>query len=281
MNIQEAVKKGQIILKSKNIESAELDSQILMSEALKKSKKYLILNFQEKVMDKQLIYFNSLISQRAVGKPIAYLLKKKDFWKYEFFVNKDVLIPRPDTEILVEQVLRLTKNKNKLNLLDIGVGSGCILLSILKEKKNFYGTGIDISNKSLNICNINTHKLGLTNRVRLFKSDVDNFNYGKYDLVISNPPYIKKYDLKCLEKDVVNFEPKKALDGGINGLSEIRKVINKSSDLVKKNGFLILEIGFNQKNYVGKILNNKGFYIKKIVRDLANNDRCIISIKIK
>jgi len=252
-----------------------------MSEALKKSKKYLILNFQEKVMDKQLIYFNSLISQRAVGKPIAYLLKKKDFWKYEFFVNKDVLIPRPDTEILVEQVLRLTKNKNKLNLLDIGVGSGCILLSILKEKKNFYGTGIDISNKSLNICNINTHKLGLTNRVRLFKSDVDNFNYGKYDLVISNPPYIKKYDLKCLEKDVVNFEPKKALDGGINGLSEIRKVINKSSDLVKKNGFLILEIGFNQKNYVGKILNNKGFYIKKIVRDLANNDRCIISIKIK
>jgi len=281
MNIQEAVKKGQIILKSKNIESAELDSQILMSEALKKSKKYLILNFQEKVMDKQLIYFNSLISQRAVGKPIAYLLKKKDFWKYEFFVNKDVLIPRPDTEILVEQVLRLTKNKNKLNLLDIGVGSGCILLSILKEKKNFYGTGIDISNKSLNICNINTHKLGLTNRVKLFKSDVDNFNYGKYDLIISNPPYIKKYDLKCLEKDVVNFEPKKALDGGINGLSEIRKVINKSSDLVKKNGFLILEIGFNQKNYVGKILNNKGFYIKKIVRDLANNDRCIISIKIK
>ena len=281
MNIQEAVKKGQIILESNNIESAELDSQILMSESLKKSKKYLILNFQEKVLDKQLIYFNSLISQRSVGKPIAYLLKKKDFWKYEFFVNKDVLIPRPDTEILVEQVLRLTKNKNKLNLLDIGVGSGCILLSILKEKKNFYGTGIDISNKSLNICNINTHKLGLTNRVRLFKSDVDNFNYGKYDLVISNPPYIKKYDLKCLEKDVVNFEPKKALDGGINGLSEIRKVINKSSDLVKKNGFLILEIGFNQKNYVGKILNNKGFYIKKIVRDLANNDRCIISIKIK
>jgi len=167
-----------------------------------------------------------------------------------------------------------------LNILDIGVGSGCILLSILKEKKNFYGSGVDISNKSLDICKINTHKLGLTNRVKLFKSDIDNFNYGKYDLIISNPPYIKKNDLKCLEKDVIDFEPKKALDGGISGLSEIRKVIKKSSDLIKKKGFLILEIGFDQKNDVKKILNNKGFYIKKVVRDLANNDRCIISVKI-
>ena len=114
------------------------------------------------------------------------------FWKYEFIVNQDVLIPRPDSEILVEKVLKLTKNKNKLNLLDIGIGSGCILLSILKEKKNFYGTGVDISNKSLNICKVNSHKLGLTNRIKLFKSDIDNFNCGKYDLIISNPPYIKK-----------------------------------------------------------------------------------------
>ena len=148
------------------------------------------------------------------------------------------------------------------------------------EKKNFYGTGLDICNKSLNICNINTYKLGLIDRVKLFKSDIDNFNYGKYDLIISNPPYIKKNDLKCLEKDVTDFEPKKALDGGISGLSEIKKVINKSSYLIKKNGFLVLEIGFNQKNDVKKILNNKGFYIKEVVRDLAKNDRCIISIKI-
>ena len=280
MNIQSAIKKGQLILSSKNIKTAELDSQILMSKAINKEKKFLILNFNEKISQKNLDEFNTLINQRANGEPVAYLINKKNFWNYEFFVNKDVLIPRPDTEVLVEKVLELTKNKNKLKVLDIGIGSGCILLSILMEKKNFYGTGVDISSKSLNICKINSHKLGLINRVKLFKSDIDNFNNGKYDLIISNPPYIKKSELKCLEKDIINFEPKRALDGGINGLSEIRKVINKSSELIKKNGILILEIGFNQKNCIKKILNNKGFYIKEIAKDLGNNDRCIISVKI-
>ena len=279
MIIQEAIKKGQTILKQKKIKTAELDCQILMSKALNKDKKYLVLNFQDQISRQSFDYFKILINQRANGKPIAYLIKKKEFWKNEFVVNEDVLIPRPDTEVLIEEVLELTKNKNKLNLLDVGIGSGCILLSILDEKKNFYGTGIDISTKSLNICNINTHKLGLINRVKLLKSDIDNFNYGKYDLIISNPPYIEKNKLKCLEKDVIGFEPKKALDGGINGLSELRKVINKSSDLIKKNGFLILEIGSNQKNSVKRILNKKGFYIKKVIKDLANNDRCIVSVK--
>ena len=280
MNIQSAIKKGQLILESKKIKTAELDSHILMSKAIDKERKFLILNSENKISKKNLDNFNSLINQRAKGKPIAYLIKKKEIWRYEFVVNQDVLIPRPDTEILVEKVLKLTKNKNKLNLLDIGTGSGCILLSILMEKKNFRGTGVDIYNKSLNICKVNSHKLGLTNRVKLFKSDIDNFNHGKYDLIISNPPYIKKNTLKCLEKDIVDFEPKRALDGGLNGLSEIRKVVNKSSELIKKKGFLILEIGFDQKNDVKKILNDKGFYIKKIVKDLAYNDRCIISVKI-
>ena len=132
----------------------------------------------------------------------------------------------------------------------------------------------------MNITKVNGHKLGVINRVKLFKSDIDNFQYGKYDLIISNPPYIKKNDLKYLEKDIIGFEPKKALDGGVDGLSEIRKVINKSSELVKKNGLLILEIGFDQKNKVKRILENNRFYIKKIVKDLSNNDRCIISVKI-
>ena len=280
MNIQLAIKKGQLILNSKKIKTAELDSHILMSKVIDKEKKFLILNPEEKISKKNLDNFNTLINQRANGKPVAYLIKKKDFWKYEFVVNQDVLIPRPDTEILVEKALELTKNKHKLNILDIGIGSGCILLSILKEKKNFYGTGVDISNNSLNICKVNSHKLGLTNRVKLFKSDIDNFNRGKYDLIISNPPYIKKSILKCLEKDIIDFEPKSALDGGINGLSEIRKVIYKSSELIKKKGFLVLEIGFDQKINVIKILKDKGFYIKEIVKDLADNDRCIISIKI-
>jgi len=280
MNIQNAIKKGKMILSEKKIKTAELDSQILMAKAINKEKKFLILNFNNEIPKENLNIFDDLVNQRSKGKPIAYLLKKKEFWKNEFVVDRNVLIPRPDTEILVEQALELTKNKNKLNLLDVGVGSGCILLSILNEKKNFYGTGIDICGKSLSICRVNSHKLGLNKRLRLFKSNIDNFQYGKYDLIISNPPYIKKYDLKCLEKDVIGFEPKQALDGGIEGLSEIRKVISKSSELIKKNGFLILEIGFDQKNRVKQILQNKGFYIKKIVKDLSGHDRCIVSTKI-
>ena len=280
MNIQSAVTEGINILKNKSILSAKLDSEILMAKALGKKREYIILN-NDKIIEKQnLKYFKKLVHERATRKPIAYLLNKKSFWNSEFNVNKNTLIPRPDTEIILEQVLKFTKNKNYLNILDIGVGSGCILLSILKERKNFYGTGIDISRNSLDICKMNAKKLLLERRVKFFKSDVDKFAIGKYDLVVSNPPYISRCDLKYLENEVIKFEPKLALDGGLDGLSVIRKVIKKSSELLKKNGKFILEIGFDQKNKVIKLLNNKGFYINSTVKDLANNDRCIISTKI-
>ena len=278
MDIRSALKKGQSILIDNNIISAKLDSEILMSQAIRKNKKFIILNLHKEIKKRDLDHFDNLIQERAKRKPIAQIIKKKDFWKYEFIVNNNVLIPRPETEILIEQALKLVKNKNRLQILDIGIGSGCILMSILKEKKNFIGTGIDISNKSLQISKVNGQKLRINNRLRLFKSNIDNFNTGKYDLIVSNPPYIKKSNLKCLEKDI-GFEPKKALDGGIDGLSEIRKVINKSSELIKRSGHLIIEIGFDQKNKVKKILRDKGFYIKKTVKDLSNHDRCIVSIK--
>jgi release factor glutamine methyltransferase len=280
MNIQSALSEGLNILKKKSILSAKLDSEILMAKALGKKREYIILNNDKIIKEQNLEYFKKLVQERATRKPIAYLLNKKSFWNSEFYVNKNTLIPRPDTEIILEQVLKFTKNKNYLNILDIGVGSGCILLSVLKERKNFYGTGIDISRNSIDICKMNAKKLLLDRRVKFFKSDVDKFAIGKYDLVVSNPPYIKTCDLKYLESDVIKFEPKLALDGGLDGLSVIRKVIKKSSELLKKNGKFILEIGFDQKNKVIKLLNNKGFYINSTVKDLANNDRCIISTKI-
>ena len=278
MDIQSALKKGQSILIDNNIISAKLDSEILMSQAIKKNKKFIILNLNKEIKKRDLDYFDNLIQERAKSKPIAQIIKKKDFWKYEFIVNNNVLIPRPDTEILIEQALKLVKNKNRLQILDIGIGSGCILMSILKEKKNFIGTGVDVSSKTLQISKVNGQKLRINNRLRLFKSNIDNFNTGKYDLIVSNPPYIKKSNLKCLEKDI-GFEPKQALDGGLDGLSEIRKVINKSSELIKRSGHFIIEIGFDQKNKVKKILSDKGFYIKRSVKDLSNHDRCIVSIK--
>ena len=281
MNLELAINKAYQKLKKNNIKSAKLDCEILLSEAVNKSREFIILNNNILVGEKEYQFFEKLVNQRAKGKPIAYLTKKKFFWKYEFFVNKHVLIPRPDTEVIVEQVLKIYKNKNKINFLDIGFGSGCILLSILKERKDFQAIGVDISNHALQVCKINADKLGVKNRVKLYNSDIDKFSLGKYDLIISNPPYIKNLDLKYLEKDVIKFEPKLALDGGIDGISEIRKIIKKSSELIKYGGKLILEIAYNQKHEVKQLLKRNGFYINMVVKDLANNDRCIISTKTK
>ena len=280
MNIQKAIEEGKKILIKNDIKSAKLDSEILMSKVLQKDRKYIILNLEKELKRQNFLLFKELVFKRSLGKPVAYLTGKKDFWKYNFVISEQTLIPRPDTEILIENILKLIKHKTKLNILDIGIGSGCILLSILKEKKNFYGTGIDISKKCIDISKINALKLKLLNRLKFFKTDVDNFFYGKYDLIISNPPYINKLDMKSLDRDVIDFEPKIALDGGLDGTSEIKKVINRSSDLVKKNGKLVLEIAFEQKHKVKKLLKDKGFYINKIIKDYANNDRCIISTKI-
>jgi release factor glutamine methyltransferase len=280
MNIQSAIIEGTDILKSKSINSAKLDSEILLASVIDQDRKYIILNNDQNIKEENLRHFQNLINKRSFSEPVAYLINKKHFWKYKFLVTSDTLIPRPDTELIVEQILKLTKFKTKMKILDIGVGSGCILLTILKEKKNFYGVGVDISKKCLNISKINAKNLKVSSRVKFFKTDVDKFAQGKYDLIVSNPPYIKKLNLKYLEKDVVNFEPKLALDGGLDGLSEIRKVINTSSELIKKNGKFILEIGFDQKNKVINLLKDKGFYINSISKDLAKNDRCIVSTKI-
>ena len=280
MDINLAINQGTKILRDKYIPNSQLDSEILMAQTLNKNRNYILLNSNTFLKKKDLENFNKLIQERSLGKPIAHLTNRKFFWKSEFFVTNNTLIPRPDTELIIENVLKLTKQKNKINVLDIGVGSGCILLTILKEKKGFYGTGIDISQKCLNICKINADKLNVSSSLKLYKSDVDKFNFGKYDLVVSNPPYIKKHKLKYLEIDVAEFEPKLALDGGLDGLSEIRKVIKKSSELLKKNGKLVLEIGFDQKNKVINLLKKKGFYINNAQKDLAGNDRCIVSTKI-
>ena len=279
MNIFEAIKKGDAILRESGIKSYKIDSEILMSRVIKKNRADIILNSKTELSQKDYNLYENLIIQRSKQKPIAHLTGKKEFWKYEFSVTKDVLIPRPDTEIIVEKTLRLTKNKNKLKVLEIGIGSGCILLSILKEKKNFYGTGIDISKKTIEICKINCENLGLSSRVKLFKTDIDNFRYGKYDLIISNPPYIKKFDLKYLEKEVSFYEPKPALDGGLDGLSELKKVILNSSKLIKRNGKLVLEIAFDQAESVKSILKQNKFYINEIIKDLSRKNRCIISTR--
>ena len=280
MNIENTLNKAARYLKQYNINSPYLDSEILLSKIINKDKKYIILNSKENLKDKYLNSFNSLIERRRKGEPVAYLVNKKEFWKNIFYVDKNVLIPRPDTELIVAQVLKTYSKDKYLQVLDIGTGSGCILLSLLAERPQFCGTGIDISKQSINVSKYNAKRLNLTNRVKFYNSDVDNFKNRKYDLIVSNPPYIEISNLKYLERDVINFEPKLALNGGFDGFSKIRKVIDKAAVLIKRNGKLILEIGFNQKNITQQLLKKEGFYINKVLKDYGYNDRCIISTKI-
>ena len=280
MNINDAIKEGSHKLKKGNINSSLLDSEILMSKILNKTREYVILNSQKQLKELQYLNFKKIISSRLKGKPIAYLTGTKSFWKYNFDLNSKVLIPRPVTELIIEHALEIYKNKKSANILEVGVGSGCVILSILKERKSFIGTGVDLSNECLQITKINARKLNVENRLKLLKSDVDNLILGKYDLIISNPPYINIIDFNKLDKGIRNYEPREALCGGIDGLSEIRKIVKKSSELVKNRGKLILEIAHDQKNEVRKILLENGFYVNKIIKDLSKNDRCVVSTKI-
>ncbi len=279
MNIENAIKDACKELKKNNISSALLDSELLLSKVIKKDRKFILLNLDKELNQRDQDSFKNLIIKRSKGKPLAHLTGIKSFWNYDFKINEKILIPRPDSEIIIEEVLDIYKNKNNLNFLEIGIGSGCIALSILKEKKSFLASGVDLSRDCIKICRYNANKLGVVNRIKLMKLDVDNLITHKYDFIISNPPYVKKFDLKKLNKEVKDFEPRLALDGGLEGLSVIRKVVKKSSELIKTHGKLILEIGYDQKESVKKILNDNNFYINKVAKDLAKNDRCIVSTK--
>tara|TARA_B100000470_G_scaffold57721_1_gene43539 strand:+ start:167 stop:1009 length:843 start_codon:yes stop_codon:yes gene_type:complete len=280
MNIENLLNQAFKRLTNSNVKNANLDCEILLSKTINKNREYIILNQKENLDKKYIEVFYSLIERRKKGEPVAYLLNKKEFWKETFYIDKNVLIPRPDTEHVIEEIIRFTQKDSKLHILDIGTGSGCIMLSILKERKNFKGTGIDISKECIKASKYNAKRLKLNNRSKFYISDVDNFLIGKYDVIISNPPYIEHLSLKYLDRDVVDFEPKLALNGGHDGFSKITKVINKTSSLIKKNGLFVLEIGYNQKTKAIKILKKNGFYIKKVLKDYGKNDRCIVSTKL-
>ena len=194
-------------------------------------------------------------------------------------VNYSTLIPRPETELLIYKLVHFFKNK-KINILDIGTGTGCILLSILKELNFSKGIGIDISVKAILTANRNANKLNLLNRSKFKVSDIDEFSYGKYDLIVSNPPYIPLRDIKNLSRDIINYEPLIALKGGIDGLDLIKKVIYKSIILLKRNGLLAIEIGNQQYIKVSKLLKQSGF--REISKEYDNNRnvRCIIGTKL-
>ena len=276
MEILELINSGSRRLQSKNIYSHKLDSEILLSKVLNKTREELLISLKQTIEPKKIINFHRLIDRRSSKEPIAYILEKKEFWSKSFLVNKNTLIPRPETELMVEKIVKIFKKKD-IFILDIGTGTGCILLSILSELKNSKGIGIDISSKAIQTANDNSKKHKLTQRTRFYKRSLDEIYHNKFDLIVSNPPYIMRKDIKNLNEDIKKFEPKLALDGGNDGLDVIKKVIYKSRSILKIKGMLALEIGNEQFKKVSKILESNKFKTRYLVKDYQENIRCILS----
>ncbi len=280
MIINSLIRQGSKILKKQNIDSHQIDAELLLSKAIRKDRVFLLTNDEYKVSQKETSDYLNFILRRKHHEPLSYIIKRKEFWSLGFKVNHNVLIPRPETETIVEQVVRRFKGKGSLNILDIGTGSGCILLSILKELKNSYGTGIDKSFKALTIAKKNSRKLNLLQRAKFIHCDVDNFNFGTYDVVVSNPPYICSRKIGYLGEDIKGFEPRMALDGGSSGLETITKVIIKAEKLLKTRGSLFMEIGDGQSRMVSSVLIKNGFRLVKRFFDYNKTIRCIMSTKV-
>ena len=230
------------------------------------------LNINRKVLED----FNKYLLRRSKKEPIAYLLGEKEFWSKNFFVNKDTLIPRPETELLVHKLVTIFKKK-EITILDIGTGTGCIIASLLSELKNSSGTAVDISREAILVAKKNACKFKLSDRIKFLHKPFEELYGKKFDLIVSNPPYIKRKDIKNLSDDIKKFEPKMALDGGNDGLDLIKKIIYKSKKILKINGTLALEIGNEQIKKVSRILINNKFRINCIIKDYKNNVRCVIA----
>ena len=276
MNALQLLNLGSHKLKKRSILSHKLDSELLLSKILKKSREKVIIDLDQKISLINISRFNDYINRRSSSEPIAYILKEKEFWSKSFDIEKNTLIPRPETELMVEKLVKIFKNK-RLNVVDIGTGSGCILISLLSEIKNSKGLGIDVSQQSILIAKKNAKKHKVESKIKFSRKTLSMLCHNKFDLVVSNPPYIKTKDLKNLQDDIKYFEPKLALDGGIDGLDVIKKVIYKTKEILKKNGVLALEIGNNQYKKVSEILINNNFRLEHKIKDYKENVRCLIS----
>jgi len=279
MNLENTIKEATKKLKNNNITSHALDAQIILADIMGIKREFLITNDKISISEDIREKYNIAINRRINNEPVAYIIGKKEFWSENFFTNKSTLVPRPETELLIYKIVDIFKNK-RINILDIGTGTGCILLSLLKELSNSRGVGIDISFQAIKIAKANSKNLNLANRAKFKNFEIDNYTQGKYDLIVCNPPYIPSKDIRKLSKDIINFEPKEALDGGLDGLDLIKKVIYKSNILLKRNGILALEIGFGQYRRVSEILRHYKFKEYSKICDYKDNVRCIITTKI-
>lgn len=277
MNIKQALEEAKNILKSNNFEDSNIIAKELLSYVLKKDKVYLTINSDTALTDTKYAEFTKYIEQIIDGKPLQYITQKQEFMGIDFFVNEDVLIPQPDTEILVETVLDICKkyDKQSLRMLDLCTGSGAIAISLSKIL-NTQVFASDVSTKALKVAEKNN--VMNNTKVEFIESNLfEKINGEKFDIIVSNPPYIKNEEIKSLSKQVQN-EPYIALAGGEDGLDFYRKIIDEAYKYINKNGYLCLEIGYDQKEDLIKLIKqNENYEYENCIKDLSNNDRCIIA----
>ena len=273
---EKLLKLGQSILKDNNVPNYNLDARILLANLLSLENKYFMSDI--KVTNKDKEKFFSMIKDRVNGKPVSKIISKKAFWDAEFYINSSTLDPRPDSEILVESALEVNKllNKEKINILELGVGSGCILLSLLNEINGSVGIGIDKDINALKVAQSNAINLRISHKVGFIASNWTKSIKGKFDIIISNPPYIKSSEIIYLQKEVKNHDPLIALDGGEDGLGCYKEIMKTIKPLMNKNSFLLFEIDSWQGNKIIEI--SKKNYLKffSIKKDLSGKERCII-----
>lgn len=278
MTIRETIRKGMIMLKNSNVTEPNIKARLIMQYVLNKPREYLLVYDKEILMLRQEVNYFKAIKKLCQGIPIQHITHRQEFMKMTFYVDENVLIPRQDTEILVEEVIKIAKKINAKKILDLCTGSGAIAISLAKYIENSEITAVDISSKALNIAKINSKNNNVENQITFIESDLyKNLPKEKYDIIVSNPPYIKKEIIKKLDKEVQK-EPKLALDGGYDGLDFYRKIVSKADEYLKFHGYLCLEIGYDQKEEVEEIISKQekyiGTYCKK---DLCDNDRVIVT----
>ncbi len=278
---EELLKLGQQSLKDRGIKSYALDTRILLATTLNLSQKYFLSNAE--ISNSDQAKFFDLIKARSEGKPISRILSYRSFWDSEFYINSSTLDPRPDSEVLVSSAIELAKsiNEEQISILELGVGSGCILISILKEVPNSYGVGVDISHDAIKVAQKNSNRLNIENRVKFIVSDWDNALNAKFNLIISNPPYIKSSEIQYLQKEVKDHDPLLALDGGSDGLNCYKLILKNINNYMTSESFLLLEIEGNRSDELKKISKNKPLSLFCTKKDLSGKMRCLIFNKKK
>ena len=280
VTVEEVFLSGIQKLNAAQVENPNLDAKIIFKHILSVDNEQFELCKKNEISSKITKSYFELIDRRIKREPIAYITNKQSFWNDEFKVTKDTLIPRPETELILESVISYFPDKKiDLNIADLGTGSGCIIISLLQEYINASGIGIDISKEAIKIANENKKLLKNHERLKLLDEDYAEYNLNGFDIIVSNPPYISQNSLD-IQKDVYDYEPHLALFSKNNGIEAYNKIISNLASRIDKNFFLFLEIGLGQASEVTKLLKNKGFTEILTKADLANTPRCVIAKKI-